>query len=245
MLTRSLLILLLFTTAGVGQTALRQVQQARALLGEEVWARVIRVDHTAHHRVYPSPTYALVFEFNGILWFYTPYDGTQSLSLYRGRLEQDKHDFLPLLRGIAREFANYAVVPELAGEAPQPVRKPPNACFLHSLVALRQQLVREEVTRAALLSYYYGPDGHIGHTVLTYETRDGFFVFNQANSTRPAAIDRSLANDALGLATAVQPDARVVRARFLPVDPLLAGRPVPVSAVVAGLDPGVRPSPAT
>ena len=237
--TRSLLVLLLFTAAMMGQTALRQVQQARALLGGDVWARVLRVDNTARHGVYPATTYALVFEFNGILWFYTPYDGTQSFSIYRGRLDQDRDDFTPLLREIARGFAQYAVVPEITGESLRPVWKLPNACFIESLVALRQQMARDEVTRAALLSYYYGPNGHIGHTVLTYETRDGFYVIDPANSARPAAIDRRLATDAVGLALTVHPGARVARARLLAVD-LTANRPAPVSASVAGLDAGVR-----
>ena len=239
MFLRRLLILLLFTAAVMGQTALRQVQQARTLLGRDVWARVLRVDNTARRGVYPATTYALVFEFNGILWFYTPYDGTQSFSIYRGRLEQDKNDFTPLLREIARGFAHYAVVPEITGESLRPAWKLPNACFIESLVALRQQMARGEVTRAALLSYYYGPNGHVGHTVLTYETRDGFYVIDSANSARPAAIDRRLATDAMGLALTVHPGARVARARFLPVD-LSAGRPTPGFAMVAGLDAGVR-----
>jgi hypothetical protein len=237
-LTRSLLIFLLFTTAVAGQTALRQVKQARALLGGDVWSRVIRVDNTARHGIYPSPTYALVFEFNGILWFYTPYDGTQSFSIYRGRLEQDKNDFTPLLRAIARGFASYTVVPETAGEARKPAWILPNGCFIESLVALRQQLARKEVTRAALLSYYYGPDGHIGHTVLTYDTSDGFYVIDPANSARPAAVDRRLASDAMELAVAVHPSSQVVRARFLPVDHLTMGRPGPASTAVANLDAG-------
>ena len=238
-LTRSLLIFLLLTTALAGQTALRQVKQARALLGDDVWARVVRVDNTARRGIYPSPTYALVFEFNGILWFYTPYDGTQSFSIYRGRLEQDKNDFTPLLRDIDRGFAHYVVAPEIAGESLKPARGLPNTCFIESLVALRQQMARGEVTRAALLAYYYGTDGHIGHTVLTYETREGFYVIDPASSAQPAAIDRRLATDAMGLAVAVHPGSRVVRARFLPVDHLRVGGPVPASTAVAGLDAGV------
>jgi len=233
-LTRSLLILLLLTTALAGQTALRQVKQARARLGEEVWARVIRVDNTAHHGVYPSQAYALVFEFNGILWFYTPYDGTQSFSIYRGRLEQDKNDFTPLLREINRGFANYAVLPEAVGESLPPAKNLPNACFIESLVALRQQMAREEVTHAALLAYYYGPEGRIGHTVLTYETRKGFYVVNSAISARPAAMDRRLAADAMRLAAVVHPGARVARARLLPVD-LTAGRSAQVTTMLASL----------
>jgi len=244
MFPRRLLILLLFTAAAMGQTALRQVQQARALLGGDVWARVLRVDNTARHGVYPATTYALVFEFNGILWFYTPYDGTQSLSIYRGRLERDKNDFMPLLCDIDRGFAHYAVVPEITDEWLRPAKKPPNACFIESLVALRQQTARGEVMRAALLAYYYGPNGRIGHTVLTYETRDGFYVIDSANSARPAAIDRRLAADAMALATVVHPGVRAARARLLPVD-LTAGHPAPVPAMVAGLDTEGGHPPAT
>ena len=243
-LARSLLILLLLTTAVTGQTALRQVQQARALLGRDVWARVLRVDNTARYDVYPATTYALVFEFNGILWLYTPYDGTQSFSIYRGRLERDKNEFAPLLREIGRGFAHYAVVPENVDESLPPARKLPNACFIESLVALRQQMARGEVTRAALLAYYYGPNGRIGHTVLTFETRDGFYVIDSAHSARPIAIDRRLAADAMALAAVVHPGVRAARARLLPID-LTAGRPALVPAMVASLDTEGGHSPAT
>jgi hypothetical protein len=130
------------------------------------------------------------------------------------------------------------VVPEITGESLRPAWKLPNACFIESLVALRQQTARGEVVRAALLSYYYGPNGDIGHTVLTYETSDGFYVIDSANAARPAAIDRRLAADAMALATVVHPGVRAARARLLPVD-LTADRPAPVSASVAGLDAGL------
>lgn len=222
---RHLLLFILCSAALSGQPALDQVRQARALLGDDLWAQVIRVENTARHSVYPATTYALVFEFNGVLWFYTPYDGTQSLSLYLGRLAQDKADLAPLLREIERGFGRYVELPAAPASPLPAAGQLPNACFLESVAALREELAGGGVKRAALLAYYYGADGRHGHTVLTFETPAGLYVIDSARSPRPIALNRGLARDPLGLASEIHSSGRIVRARFLPID-LAASAPL-------------------
>ncbi|MBI5380572.1 MAG: hypothetical protein HZA31_01605 [Opitutae bacterium] len=214
-----LFFLAVFAATGRTESDLAQVHAARELLGPDIWAQAIRVENTGRHHRYPAQTYALVFEFEGILWLYTPYDGTQSFSIYRGRLAQDRQDFGPLLREIEPGFERHEVLPEEpAATATAPRSKPANACFIASLAALRAKVASGEVTRAALLSYYYDAGGRYGHTVLTYETRAGHFVLDPARSDQPEAVSAGMVRDAVRLASAIQREHRIAQARLLPVD---------------------------
>src|SRR5688572_2544577 len=97
----SLVRILIFLFAVVALRAtdtLAQARHAQALLGPRVWSQVIRVENKTAGATYPRDLHALVFELEGVLWFYTAIDGTQSLSVYRGRLAQDKADLGPLLQ---------------------------------------------------------------------------------------------------------------------------------------------------
>lgn len=199
--------------------ALDHARQARELLGSETWSRVLKIENSARHSVYPENTYALAFEFNDMLWLYTSYDGTQSLSLYHGRVDSEKADMGPLLKAVAPGFDRFVVVPD--SEAPTPAgfspEQLPNGCFVRSLAALRQKMGREWVRHAALLCYYYGPRGRQGHTVLTYQDSAGLWVWDPDFPEAPTLQDNELASDARRLAQSVHSTASVARARFVPI----------------------------
>ena len=74
--------------------------RAQALLGPGIWSRIISIRNETRGGFYPRSVQALVFEFAGMLWFYTDANGTQSFSLHTGELEVEKKNFGPLLRDI-------------------------------------------------------------------------------------------------------------------------------------------------
>jgi hypothetical protein len=186
--------------AGTRETAF----QARGMLGTGIWSRVVRLenDKAGPGSRYPAEFHGLVVAFEGMLWLYTEFDGTQTLSLYSGRLEQDQADIGPLLRAIEPGLGRYEDVTE---QAPEQVSQtaPPYACFLAS-VARWQQLRREPVppTRARLLAYY--PRGERqGHMVLEY-WRDGRrYVFDPDRPGDEREMPARLAEDPLKVARAL------------------------------------------
>lgn len=200
--------------------SLENARRAQALLGPETWSRVICVENTAAHSVYPATIHALVFEEAGLLWFYTDTDGTQSFSLYAGRLEEEKSDFTPLLHGIDPGFTAYSILPDTRAEysVAGGGGMLPNGCFVESLAALQDRVRQgERIDRARLLSCYVDtPGGRRGHTVLTYETPRGLFLLDPARSLQPRAVPREWADDALALAGAALQGAKVVKARWVP-----------------------------
>jgi len=214
-----------------GATPLESARRAQAMLGAETWSRVIRVENRGGRGAYPATVDALVFEQGGILWFYTATEGTQSLSLYRNRLVVDKADLGPLLKAIDPGFVRFEVLPD-AAEAARPVGNPPlaNGCFIECLATLREKILRgDRVERPRLLSCYAStPEGLSGHTVLTYETPEGFFLLDPAVSVRPRAVPRLWKNEPLVLASVVMEGASMLRARWVPVDkisvPIVAKR---------------------
>jgi hypothetical protein len=216
--TRFLLILLLCSVGA--RASLRTAWQARTALGPDVWTRLVRIENTNSHSIYPKIVFATVFEFSGILWFYTDVNGTQSLSLHRGLLAAEEADFAPLLKAIEVGFVSFAILPD-AGPAwtgtPPPLL---NGCFIDSIVALRAVLGRNEpVTAAALLCYYAGKDAVLaGHTVLAYETAAGLFVIDSAISGHPFKLRRSsLSSEPVKVAAMVAAGS-VRQARWLLVD---------------------------
>jgi hypothetical protein len=198
-------------------SSLENARRAQALLGADVWSQVISVENTGSTARYPRTVHALVFELIGILWFYTDVDGTQSFSMHRGRLAQDKADFAPLLHDINPGFKTWTVVPgdAAAGVGDHgPLR---NGCFVESVANLRQSLlVGDDVRSPQLLSYYTGGRGRSGHTVLTYKTAKGVTVVDPVDPKRPLVFAEGLAGDAQALGTALL--GRVVtRAILVPV----------------------------
>ena len=213
--------------------SLASARRAQALLGPGVWSQVIRVENEARASRYPHELHALVFELAGILWFYTDADGTQSLSLQRGRLAEDKADFAPLLRSIEPGFRRWSVAPE--GEATPGGL--PNGCFIESVAALRLRLARgEPATEARLLSYYFEtPAGRRGHTVLSYRTDRGREVIDPERSARPRLFSAEEADDALHLAQALEFQT-VAKARWVPVELPAAHAGIFAGGGGAGLD---------
>lgn len=196
---------------------LPQVRQAQAVLGSDIWSRIIAIENVAPRSEYPRELHALVFELAGLLWFYTPADGTQSFSLHRDALAEEKADFGPLLRAIEPGFRRWREVE--AGDVAPSGTALPNGCFIESVVALRQRIEAGELPRRPrLLAYYVDTaSGLKGHTVLAYEQGDEIAVVDTAQPGRTIRVSQERASDPLRLARAVE-GKRVVRARELRLD---------------------------
>lgn len=186
--------------AGTLETAF----QARAMLGPDIWSRVLRIENETPGpgSRYPAVFHGLVVAFEGRLWLYTEIDGTQTLSLYAGQLEKDQADLGPLLRAVEPGLGRFEDVSDQRPFAVLAV-PPPRHCFLAS-VARWQRLQREAnpPTRARLLAYYL-PGVREGHMVLEY-WRDGRrYVFDPDRPGEERMISRRLAEDPLKVARAL------------------------------------------
>lgn len=222
-------------------SSLQHARDAQAMLGPATWSRVVRITNRAARSSYPREFGALIFEFSGILWFYTEVDGTQSFSLKANRLAADKAEFAPLLRAIEPGLELREIVAEPpAGDAPSSAgrRHPPNDCFIASVAALQAMLARGESVRAArLLSYYIDtPRGRRGHTLLTYETPRGAFVYDPAGVGQTQKIAADLTKDAMILARWLRGGDAVAQARWVPA-------PVRAPVQLASLDQPAGTSP--
>jgi hypothetical protein len=214
--------------------SLVHVQRAQSLLANNTWTEVIRIENSAHSSPYPKVVYALVFQLNAALWFYTPADGTQSLSHFRGRAEADRHDLGPLLTSIDAGFGRWEIIPE-APEARQRKLRLPNGCFIESMAVLFDRMAAgAEVRDPRLLSYYVNrPDGVRGHTVLQFEAGDRTLVIDPDRPARVIRIRYANANDPMSVVAQMRGDA--AKARHLPLDEFLGYRPQTYSSDVAGL----------
>jgi hypothetical protein len=206
---RALVLLLLALAAAApapagvrpGPDGLADALAARALLGPDRWARVVRIDNSGPggpgpRSVYPKTVYALVFELSGLLWFYCDADGTQSLSLRRGALEADEADPGPLFRAISPRFRGWSWV-ELPPRWPVPALGPPNACFIDCVAALRRRaLAGAESSSPRLLFYYIDtPAGPLGHTVLLLGEGASQEALDPARSPSPVRLPAPLEGD--------------------------------------------------
>lgn len=185
----AVLLFLLFPVLGRALESPTQeaAWQARRMLGEGVWSRVLRIENDDRHSPYPATVHALVFEMGGLLWFYTGMDGTQSFSLHRGRLEEEKREFGRLLRAVDPGFKRFTILPDTAPAWARDSAPLANGCFIDSLVALREALEQgEPVKQARLLTYYVKWRGRVtGHTVLVYTTDLGMHVVDKAAEREP------------------------------------------------------------
>jgi hypothetical protein len=168
---------------------------------------------------YPQSLHAVVFELGGILWFYCDVDGTQSFSLHRDRLADEKNDFGPLLRAIDPGFEHWSVVAD-APSAPAAGSELPNGCFIESVAALHRRLANGvAVIHPQLLSYYFTDRGRqCGHTVLTYVTPRGVELVDPTSDTPSQCFGKALARNPLVLAQTYE-TLPVNRARFVPIEP--------------------------
>jgi hypothetical protein len=195
---------------------------ARALLGPDLWARVLRIDNPGaggclRRWVYPRTVYAVVFELSGILWFYCDADGTQSLSLRTDTLEADKADPGPLLRAISPRFGAWAWVDPSGWAAPSGV-SPPNACFIDCVAALRKRVAFGAEAAAPLLLSYYAdtPSGRRGHTVLLFGAAGAEEALDPARSPEPVRLPSELGGDPRAISRYLRGGA-VAAARELPL----------------------------
>ncbi|MDP3071167.1 MAG: hypothetical protein Q8N18_12830 [Opitutaceae bacterium] len=198
---------------------LDNARRAQALLGEGFWSQLIEVENTADRGRYPAVLHALVFEFAGLLWFYTDADGTQSFSTHRNNLVAEKADFAPLLRDIHPGFRRWRVLPSTAG-APLVATGPlQNGCFIESLAAVRARAAAgRPLQMPRLLSYYMNEDGaRIGHTVLAYESGDRVEIFDPGRPEARLSFPRGSAGEPLALARALE-GRPIDRALFLGVE---------------------------
>jgi len=217
---RVLLLLLVFASALRADFSLDQARRAQALLGPDIWSQIVRVENEARSSRYPRRLHALVFELAGILWFYTPADGTQSFSLHAGRLAEEKADFGPLLRDIEPGFKRWSVVPRERWPKVIPSLALQNGCLIESVAALRDRLARgEPMERPRLLSYYAkAPDGTKGHTVLAFGAGEQVEVVDPGQPGAQLRFAKSFSADPLALARAVEGPA-VCKARYVTLDP--------------------------
>lgn len=194
----------LLLTASLHAGTLETAFQARAMLGPGVWSRVLRIENEKAGRGsrYPAEFHGLVVAFEGILWFYSEIDGTQTLSRQRGRLEADQADLGPLLRAVEPGLARFEEVTDRP-PAHVPAGPPPLTCFFGS-VARWQQLQQEPgpPARARLLAYYPWAERQ-GHMVLEY-WRDGRrYVFDPEKPADERELPVRLAEDPLKVAQAL------------------------------------------
>lgn len=235
-----LLVGLVLVPAAAG--TLEAVLDARARLGPAVWSRVLRIENDRPEGPYPAQLHALVFELGGVLWFYTSTDGTQSFSLHRGRLAEEKADFRPLLEDIEPGFRRHE---DVTDGLPQ-VRRAgqpgvlPNGCFIDSVAAyLQRRAAGRALGPARLLSFYWHTrEGRRGHTVLLFEEGGEHWAFDPFVDERPRRWSATFDRDALAAAREFLPPAsrrRLIQARYWELPPPAAPErpPAPASVRVA------------
>jgi len=190
---------------------LRSAQHAQALLGPETWTKVLRIQNDNRASVYGRTVYALVFEFADILWFYTDADGTQSFSLYRNRLEQEKSDFAPGLRAIDPGFKRFQEIETEWVAAPQ--GQLPNGCFIDSIVAGRAILAAHRNITGAHLLLVYAAGVRAGHCIFAFETADGCYAMDPALDLQPRRLSARIFGDPEQLSFALWPAGQEGRIR--------------------------------
>lgn len=156
----------------------------KVLLGPHTWSRVVRVENATPTARYPASFHALVFELEGILWFYAESEGTQSLSREVGRIRRDKEEFLQL---VGRLSPGFTAVADATGDQPPLLalieNKLPRGCFLYGVLNWRRLEVDQRGLRSSqLLTYYVNTaDGLRGHTVLLYRFGRRTFLYDPAS----------------------------------------------------------------
>jgi hypothetical protein len=227
-----------FATGLGSDTSLEIVQRARFLIQPHTWSEVVRIENTGASGHYPRTLNALVFQLDSVLWFYTPTDGTQSLSLFRGRTESDKRNLGPLLAAIDGGFTAWEVMPQASDPPPGRTRLP-NGCFIESMSILFDMLAYgARIENPKLLSYYVAlSDGIHGHTVLQFTSAGGIQVIDPDRPSSPRRIRYANENNATSVALRIRSD--ITKARHLPLDEFLYRPPGKFFAtVLAGSSPG-------
>lgn len=182
LITLLLAVLAFSPLANAGFSGLSEVLSARKLLAPGTWSRVLQLDWNRSDAAYSKSVYSLVFEMASVLWLYSPEQGTQSLSQYVGKAEQDKKQLEPLLRELFPKLRYWREI-EPTGTGHKTHAVPRNACFIQSL-ALLEERKRDglPLESACLFSYYYaGHRGTSGHTVLLYTIEGQSYILDPAD----------------------------------------------------------------
>jgi hypothetical protein len=205
-------------------TSLEIVQRAQFLIQSHTWSEVVRIENTGVGSSYPKTVNALLFQLDSVLWFYTPTDGTQSLSLVCGRAESDKRNLGPLLAAIDVGFTAWKVMPQ-AGEPPPGRKRLPNGCFIESMAILFDRLAHgARIENPKLLSYYVAyPSGIRGHTLLQFTSAGRVQVIDPDWPSSPRRIRYADENNATSVALRIRGD--IANARHLPLDEFLYRSP--------------------
>lgn len=231
--------LALFLAAAARAASPDTVLRARALIGPEIPARVVRIENRATGPSrYPSEFYGLVIPFADILWLYTEFDGTQNLSVRRGRLAEDNARLGELLQAVEPGLAGFADVADPSRAPAGPPALPPNGCFLACLVRW-QQLQREpDPPRRARLIACYPPDETRGHMLLEFWRQGRRYVYDPDRPGQLRRLPRRVGEDALAVAAAVVESRWAVR----PVKATPVELPVPSRGTRVAGEPGRPPS---
>lgn len=202
------------------RASLLDVRHAAARLGPETWNLMLEIENQKPDSAFPRKVPALVFEFNRILWLYTPYDGTRSLSIHQGQPEEDRENLLPLLQRVHRGFKRFAVIPENTSKLPSLDRPIRNGCFVESLASAQTRVFRGEPILNAAILLFYARSGlsEWGHAVLAYETPLGIYI-DDSRRPKPNRIKGTWGDKPLTLAGNHVPElsAELIRARTVPV----------------------------
>ena len=204
MLRLRFLLPLLVITAALHGGSRESAFQGRALLDDGIWSRVIRIhnERAGPGSRYPAEFHGLVVAFEGILWLYTEYDGTQTLSLRAGRLAEDQANLGPLLQAIEPGLTRFE---DVTTKPPRRVanRPPPYPCFLASVARWRQLQREENPPQRARLVAYYVKGQQQGHMVLQY-WRDGErYIFDPEKPDQEFALAPHVGETPLAVAQAV------------------------------------------
>lgn len=231
-LPRLLFLSLLLTSVLRAQSSLEHARRAQLMLGEGAWSQLLRIENETRFSRYARTVYALVFELQGLLWFYTDADGTQSFSLHHNDLEAEKADFGPLLRDIERGFTRWTVLGEAELARVKPGEYLPNGCFIECLALWRERARHGEgVDEPRLLSFYGDPAlRRTGHTVLAFRDGEPVKLIDPKRPEKVISVPGKFAADPVELARTVG-GAVVLKARFLS---LAQPKRAPAEGMVAG-----------
>lgn len=207
-------VLFLLAAAVARADALASARTAQALLGPGVWSRVLHIENRAGTARYPKELHVLVFELEDRLWFYTEFDGTQSLSIYAGHLEQDKADLGPLLRTVLPELKRFTDVTNSLTPQP-PISRTrdaewlPSGCFIKCIARLHAlQRDASPPDEAGLLAFYINTvAGLFGHSVLVYRQDGRRYVYDPEGAGTVFLLPESKSNEPLALARSLYPSS--------------------------------------
>ncbi|WP_221033092.1 hypothetical protein [Actomonas aquatica] len=192
-------------------------RHVHAMLDDELWAQVVRIDNRRRTGDFPRVAWATVFELGERLWIYLPRYGTRSLSRFASRLEEDKLDLSDVLQHLHEGFRGHEVAVDDDATWVGPVAwetslglldaEVPNGCFVRSVAWFQRLQSAGAPLRDAQLLLYYGGSGAArwGHTVLYYETDAGMYYWDSRDPRAARPVPGGAVQDSLALARRVSP----------------------------------------